>query len=629
MTKKQVSFLISFFLLLVLIASIVVGSEARADAPSAGDQQQGSSKGQSNSSDSAYQAYINDLESRTLPANYEQMKRTGQLDAQTMAATTNPAGDYAYQLDMDFSYTYWKTFSFSAGQNVVFETRKSTPTASDPIMYLFNIADPLTKGSWANDDAPGQGYQSKIACKIQYAGTYMLLLRAYSPSAPGTSDLYKDGVLIQSNAVLAGKVVRCSGISKSGELNYFTCRLTSGDTMMWLVDDIGDPNVTGLVRGYNDNYQGTGSFSWGKASRVKKSYPSYMPIGYAIVSSYSPTTTGRCDVYLKLDNSTANTSFPNLKPDDAIKTAPATDTYNCIAWSGGITNKWVWPPSQGSPWYNSNSLTAFDNFYGNKPARYTGAWTYTRTGAMASNSIVDLWYNPNFYGMGKGDFTHGSVRKPGNDQPHGYDWESKPGSLMRTLHPRRALLNNNQYGYGDVKYYYISTGKVASSLLSSEMDMQKDMTFEEAERAGLVVQEKVELTAPEESKLVNLIEKTPQGVRQEFDRKYQAWKATWGDLSYQSNPRSYAQSEEYKEFIDFCRMQGKTVWPLIFQYQAQGDFLITNAVDDLTLSEYGYLLNAIREDSRLEKYTDSGAYIAPSLEGNYLKYMKALLGLLQ
>ncbi|GFO97484.1 hypothetical protein ig2599ANME_1688 [groundwater metagenome] len=477
-------------------------------------------------------------------------------------------------------------------------------------MFLFNYNDPVNGGSWSDDDG-GVGYQSKISVTIPNTGTYYLLLRSYSSSYPGTSDLYKDGSLYASNVALAGTKVYCGGISKTGILNYFTAKLT-GDSRLWLEDSSSWP---GKIKGFNDDYAGSGDFYWGLASRVKKQFSP--AINYALVSSYSSyNPTGTADLYMKLDNSDIMSSFENLKADDAIKSAPASGTYNCISWSGGITNAWHWPPSPSSPWYDPNPLTAFDKYYGNNPSRYSGAWTYTRSGATESNSVVDLWAK-------SGVYTHGSVTKPGNDHPHGYDWESKPGSLMRTLHPRYALRGDS---YGNVVAYYRWSGTYASGAFSQATG---GMTFEESIERGLTQIEKVELSKDEKAKLSNLIENIPEKVKQEFNTKYRAWKETWDDpnLRIHSNPRMYTQSKQYKEFLSYSKKQGKAIWPLLFQKYEHGDDLVKMAVIDLTYTEYGSLLDEIRQESAKERYTAEGAYIAPSEEANMMKYIKKLLAL--
>jgi hypothetical protein len=47
--------------------------------------------------------------------------------------------------------------------------------------------------------------------------------------------------------------------------------------------------------------------------------------------------------------------FANLDVDRAVVTGGASTVYNCISWTVGITNRWLWP---------GNSLANFDTFYG-------------------------------------------------------------------------------------------------------------------------------------------------------------------------------------------------------------------------------------------------------------------------
>lgn len=151
-----------------------------------------------------------------------------------------------------------------------------------------------------------------------------------------------------------------------------------------------------------------------------------------------------------------------------------------------------------------------------------------------------------------------------------------------------------------------------------------------SEHAG-TVNEIVEFTEAEKTKIADLIEKLPQEVKQQFDVKYEAWKATWTDpvIMIQSDPRAFARSGPYKQLLQFCREQGAAVWPLIFErLNIDRVFIAANLLEDLTLDKYSNLLDTIREDSQHERYTGKGDYIAPSQEANVMKYAKELLALL-
>ncbi|MCX7099362.1 MAG: hypothetical protein NTV43_15810 [Methylococcales bacterium] len=76
--------------------------------------------------------------------------------------------------------------------------------------------------------------------------------------------------------------------------------------------------------------------------------------------------------------------FVNLNVDKAVVSGEATTDYNCIAWTVGITNAWIWPGS---------TIGDFDKFYKTKG--------YTRT--TDSNSPIAAW------GYAENKMTHGSV----------------------------------------------------------------------------------------------------------------------------------------------------------------------------------------------------------------------------
>jgi hypothetical protein len=265
-----------------------------------------------------------------------------------------------------------------------------------------------------------------------------------------------------------------------------------------------------------------------------------------------------------------------------------------------------------------NPLASFDNFYAANP-RYGfdgEAMTYSRTGATSSNSAVDLWYNPNYYDIGNGSYTHGSVTKPGNNQPHGYDWESKPGNMMRSFHPRNSLNNTQIRGYGYVSQYYRLTSPLRSAML-----------LDESIARGHSVIENIELTEAEKSIISKRINSLTSNQQSEFENKYSAWKQTWKnpEIAIQSDPRMYAKSNEYQELIVYCKDQGKTIWPMIFEKFQQGDFFAINMLEDLTLIENQDILEKIKKQCSLKTTTETGAVIVRSPQTYAMKYIKELL----
>ncbi|MDO8928516.1 MAG: hypothetical protein Q7W54_05970, partial [Bacteroidota bacterium] len=390
-----------------------------------------------------YSTYIEELSRQKLPENYAAIKKAAQEAERAKAKLksyklANPEGNYEHEMDLDFGYAYYTYIYLSSGNTYIFETKNAT---SDPVLQLFKTDAP-SQYSWTNDDG-GEGYNSKLTVNITSTGNYYVFIRKYiNPSSVvGTCDLYLDNSLYVSNCAVSGSGIRCD-ISVSETLNWFTASL-SGDSRIWIEDQSDFP---GRIIDYNDDYySGSGDFYWGLASRVKANLnTSIRAVIVSCYSSYNPT--GNCDLYMNCKNSTITSSFPNLEADDAVQSAPQSSAYNCISWSGGRTDlgRYFWPADYGNPWeaynhvnYGDHDLRSFDNFYSNKDddgnvlvRDYGSIMNITRSSATSSNASVALW------GFGSEYYTHGSVKKPANDQPHGYDWESKPGGLMRTFHPR-------------------------------------------------------------------------------------------------------------------------------------------------------------------------------------------------
>ena len=574
-------------------------------------------------SSTEYDDYVEVLKAEIAP----QVEKSSMSDSSVVSLfkeLDNPLGNYEHRIDHKFAYSYYHYFYFYAGAPVTFETKRSDPYASDPVMQLFHYTDPINKGSWTDDDG-GVGPQSKISVTIPYTGYYILFIRNWRAGQAGTSDLYLYDNLYASDVPFNNYYgLRCDH-SMTDELNYFTCNMESGgDTRFWIEDQTGFP---GLIIAQNDDYYGDGDFYWDYHSRVKKAFDRSIRTGHVTAySSYAPIK--YCDLYLKCQNSTIMGYFPNLEDDDAIMSANTNNgVYNCASWSGGITNDWIWPPQNhpGNLWYVSgNPLASFDKFYINNPPRYEGAWNYTRSGATSSNNCVDIWAY-------SGTYTHASVNSkyrihsndlPANENPHGYDWESKPGGLMRTFHPRSAL---NGSSYGDINKYYRWAGTYAQgeALAKTTGD---GMTFDESISAGLTKIEIIELTESEKAKMDNLIAKLPEKLTQDFNSKYHSWKETWDDpnVAIHSDPVKYAESIEYNAFFKFCKNKGKGTWPLIFQKYIDGDIHAQMAILDLSESEFGSLINEIRENSR-NRYTKEGIYIAPTFRSGMMKYIKELL----
>ena len=130
--------------------------------------------------------------------------------------------------------------------------------------------------------------------------------------------------------------------------------------------------------------------------------------------------------------STIESLFPNLQTWSV--TGPATGgswvpgAYNCIAWTVGITDRWLWP---------GNTVAAFDTFY----ASY--GWSVSANGNREYKKRKIALYANN---SNPDDCTHGSR------EIHDCRWdESKLGGLERIMHIR-TVLEGGSYGDG-IRFY--------------------------------------------------------------------------------------------------------------------------------------------------------------------------------
>ncbi len=522
----------------------------------------------------------------------------------------NPQGNYDHAIDTNFTYSHFSVIYLAAG-NHTFTTSGSTVGRS---LTIFNPNNYIY--SWSNANS-GPGGESGLYLYVGLTGWYNIMLRPISPGS-GITNILHNGNMLVSGAIVGGRTYAMSSL-KGGPLNFFTCKLTgSGDTRMFA-----SRHYSSSARGYNDDYTSTGDWYWGYSSRIKKDFSGIDSVQYGYVCAYSPTSTGISDVYLGNGNSPVHSGnypeFPLLKTDDAILTAN-TGYYNCISWSGGVTSSWIWPPGAYSTYNCSSSgtdITCFDNFYSNNPVRYPGAWNYTRTGANSSNSIVDVWALNSYY-------THASVRKPGNNHPHGYDWESKPGGTPRTLHPRAALTNLNA-GYGGIVNYYIPTGTYARNGIPG-LSFESDA---DAVKAGVAVFENARLTETASQKLNTMLRKTNASFSSDFNQLYDAWKNTWERNAIYSDPAMYCRNAEFEAMAQLANKNRYQAMLLVFDKFVGGDHLIGELMWTLTKEKYAHLLTEVKTERAANPNDASGKYKVHGDHDNGVLYVEKILKVLE
>jgi hypothetical protein len=102
---------------------------------------------------------------------------------------------------------------------------------------------------------------------------------------------------------------------------------------------------------------------------------------------------------------------------------------------------------------------------------------------------------------------------------------------------------------------------------------------------------------------------------------------TWTrpEIAMQSNPRAYAQSNDYQALLGLCKQNGVPRWPYLFEKVAADSPYAHVAVLDLALPDKESFFAPIRAASAKERYAPTGKYIVPSEDANIINFMKALL----
>ena len=240
--------------------------------------------------------------------------------------------------------------------------------------------------------------------------------------------------------------------------------------------------------------------------------------------------------------------FPNLDVNAAVVTGEVDAAYNCISWTVGVTNKWLWPGA---------SIANFDTFY--------RQWGFVRSG----NGPIAAW------GSSTSSMTHGCISGPG----HGPRWESKCGQSLRIQH---GLTELEGATYGRVVAFY-SKGSAAAPFaeLRAASPGQRPKARRRAKADAAMKLSKSEKTA-----LTNDTSSIPDEVQSEFKRAFEAWRKSWfaGSLAIDSNPYSRAHGSDFDKLVAL----GPQIMPLV----------VEKLVDEQNFFALS-LYDAIQSDARL------------------------------
>ena len=243
--------------------------------------------------------------------------------------------------------------------------------------------------------------------------------------------------------------------------------------------------------------------------------------------------------------------FPNLNVNQAVVTDEAIPTYNCIAWTVGITNRWLWPGS---------SLAHFDTFY--------RGFGFVRLG----NGPIAVW------GHSRSGMTHGSISGLG----HGPRWESKCGGDLRIQHGLNELTGSL---YGRVLAFYSKSRTLSAPLTAIAEDVMKEKNA------------KSYLSAAQKQLLHKQQAEIPAGVRTAFDTAFNAWKDSWfrGGLAVSSDPHTRAVGREFDALIAL----GPVILPLLIEKLADPENFLALQLYDALQSDEHLLVQYESDDERI------------------------------
>jgi hypothetical protein len=243
--------------------------------------------------------------------------------------------------------------------------------------------------------------------------------------------------------------------------------------------------------------------------------------------------------------------FPNLNVNQAVVTDNATSAYNCIAWTMGITNRWLWPGS---------SLTHFDTFY--------RGFGFIRSGS----GPIAAW------GHSTSSMTHGCVSGPG----HGPRWESKCGRDLRIQHGLNELTGGL---YGRVLAFYSKSRTLPAPFVAVAEEVMK-------EKLG-----KSYLSASQKQLLHKQQAEIPAKVRAAFDTAFSAWKDAWfrGGLAVSSDPHTRAVGPEFDALIAL----GPVILPLLIEKLADPENFLALQLYDTMQSDENLLVQYEPDDERI------------------------------
>lgn len=541
---------------------------------------------------------------------------------------TTPGCNYMHKEQVPIAFTYYKKMSLTKG-NWTFETNPiqgESYTSVDPVMYLFKADDPHNY-SYYNDDS--NHYHPKIVANNIPSGDYYLVIRSKNSwnaqsalGREGLINVYCNGELMNSNMPISGYVVGAG--SAKGTMNYFTAR-TTGIATIWMIE-----HGSNKMKFKSGEYffMDPQDFQWFDDSRfslIKGSKVTYD----ALISARGAMGFyfGNCDFYGSVPEADSYylSTFPNYKKGDALGSANNSSAYNSAAWAGGLTNCCFWGKSTSGATMNNYGnpyvWETWDSYFRNQPARYDGAYTYSRD--YDGNPVIAVWSTSS----SMSGVSYFSVTGDANGQAHGYAWETKITNKGRIFHPLNALSGT---AVGKVIGYYYKRGNMYQA--NSRSAISAEMTFEQSVKEGRTVVEDVYLDDEQEQliKSYSLLTRAASELR----TLYKAWgeRINSDEFVYTSNPYVLIETQEGQNLMNYAKLHLEESVPffseLIFSEKALATLegsIVPFLFCDLLKDTHAPLMETIKTEWKKHNRTDKGAYIAPLPITFTKKYVKSVL----
>lgn len=526
----------------------------------------------------------------------------------TVGNQNTPPYDFTAYVDKRIKKTFHQTKTLAKQNLFRFQVNSNSEIC---YAYVFKADDPESYSkSFATAYKTGGGTEGKLNLNIPAAGDYVFLVITAGNNATDTCTIVMKNDTVSS--VVSNNYFACEqGTDRI--YNTFTCN-TDKDPQLYIVEG----ENPGKIVAYNDNYLGESDYTWGNNARIRKQYTNGTS-GVIVTLTEPPALPGGLpsggfqniwDRIISLyigckDAPHTKVYFSNLKLADAVRSAPNSDNYNCIAWAGGEWDHWEWPPMHFSDSHSNSNISAFDNYFASR--------NLIRTLPYGTGAVVDLW------GQISGIdtvYTHGSVLSGSNQYALGYSWESKAGSLERIFHPRNALHSTNntqERGYGEICWSYRKP-TVADLGPTSLVDTIGIRPY---------VFENIQFLDDELSDIYDLAMNIPDETIDDFFSVYEEA----ADSLSNSATGSFDQIEikdYYLDALDFCLSYPVTL-PLLYLKLDEGDVLAVKLIDDILVADNMGVMNQVWNYMDTHTTNGAGTRIRRTLQSNATLFVKSLM----